>query len=132
MTDPAPATNLRILIVDDEEDIRDILVDYFGLSGHDCLTAENGEVALALCRAQRFDLVVMDYLMPEMSGLELHESLSHERLCDRFIFMSGSVQLPERTPLSDPQVLAWLEKPFPLESFDPLLARVGKEKGKRG
>lgn len=119
-----PRLPLRILIVDDETDIRDILVDYFSLSGHDCATAENGAVALARCRAERFDLVVMDYLMPEMSGIELYEDLVAERLCDRFIFMSGSVQLPERTPLADPNVLAWLEKPFPLEMFDPLLERV--------
>lgn len=58
----------RILIVDDAENIRELLVMYAKYEGFDTLEAENGEAAVALCRKDHFDLIILDVMMPGMDG----------------------------------------------------------------
>ncbi len=64
---PAPAPG-RILIVDDNEGNRDMLARQLARQGHLTATAENGQVALDLLRAEPFDLVLLDMMMPVLDG----------------------------------------------------------------
>ncbi|MEQ8762495.1 MAG: response regulator, partial [Planctomycetota bacterium] len=64
----------RILIVDDEERIRDSLEMILGYEKHETAQASRGESALELLRSQPFDLVLLDVKLPGKDGLEvLHE-----------------------------------------------------------
>jgi adenylate cyclase len=65
----------HVLVVDDNEDIRDMLFFQIELDGHQVVCAEHGRQALELMRAQPFDLVVLDIMMPYMNGYELLEHL---------------------------------------------------------
>ncbi|MBR2459661.1 MAG: response regulator transcription factor [Clostridia bacterium] len=58
----------RILIVDDEPQIRDIVCKYAAFSGYRAEEAENGMIAVEKCRRERFDAVIMDIMMPELDG----------------------------------------------------------------
>ncbi len=58
----------RILIVDDEEKIREVIKEYAEFEGHTVSQAEDGMEAVAMCRAEDFDLVVMDVMMPRLDG----------------------------------------------------------------
>lgn len=60
----------KILIVDDEPGLRDILANRFADDAWEVVTAGDGEEALVKVRAERFDLVLLDLLMPKMNGLE--------------------------------------------------------------
>jgi len=60
----------RILIVDDSEDVRELLVMYAKYEGFETIEAENGESAVALCRKDHFDLIMLDVMMPGMDGFE--------------------------------------------------------------
>ncbi len=62
----------RILVVDDEARIRDLIRQYLQFEGYTCMEAQNGRQAVSLCVEQRepFDLIIMDIMMPEMDGLE--------------------------------------------------------------
>lgn len=62
---------VRILIVDDEEEIREVLSDLLTLEGYSCLTAHNGETALKMIFQQNPDLLLLDYKMPGLDGLEV-------------------------------------------------------------
>lgn len=66
----APA---RILVVDDTEANRDLLVRRIEREGHTTAQAANGRIALELLRREPFDLVLLDIMMPEMDGFELLE-----------------------------------------------------------
>lgn len=59
----------RILIVDDEAEIRELIKDVLKPDGHSLETAPHGAAALALLRAKRFDVVILDRNLPGMSGL---------------------------------------------------------------
>lgn len=58
----------RILIVDDSETVRELLVMYAKYEGFDTAEAESGESAVAICRKERFDLIILDVMMPGMDG----------------------------------------------------------------
>ncbi len=64
-----------ILIVDDEQLIRELVVDYLSDEGYLVLQAKNGRDALNLLREQAVDLVVLDVMMPGMNGFEVCEEL---------------------------------------------------------
>ncbi len=61
----------RILIVDDEPYICQLLARYLAADGYQCVTASNGEAALRLLESDRFELVITDIMMPGMSGMDL-------------------------------------------------------------
>jgi DNA-binding response OmpR family regulator len=65
----------RILIVDDNEDMRQTLIDALKLHGYQCLAADSGESALRCLDCNRFDLVISDCRMPIMDGIQLLEAL---------------------------------------------------------
>jgi CheY-like chemotaxis protein len=65
----------KILLVDDEKDICQLVKDLFEEEGHKVLTALSGDEALVLLRKQRVDLVLIDYFMPVMDGRELLEKI---------------------------------------------------------
>lgn len=61
----------RILVVDDQESMRDMLVDLLDTMGHEARTASGGAEALDALRREVVDLVITDLNMPQMDGLEL-------------------------------------------------------------
>ena len=61
----------RVLIVDDEESIREFLDIMLRKEGYDVTCAEDGNVALELLKKKSFDMVISDMQMPNMTGLEL-------------------------------------------------------------
>ena len=71
-----PEKKDRLLVVDDEEDIRLNLSDYLELEGYEVFTTENGAKALEIQGEQQPDVIVSDLMMPEMGGIELLEELS--------------------------------------------------------
>jgi CheY-like chemotaxis protein len=64
-----------VLVVDDHETIRHLLRRVLQSQGHTVLTAASGSEALALLRIQSIDLVMLDIMMPEMSGIEVLERI---------------------------------------------------------
>ncbi|HJK90590.1 MAG TPA: response regulator, partial [Polyangiaceae bacterium LLY-WYZ-15_(1-7)] len=79
----------RILVVDDEEVIRDVLADFLSLEEYAVTTAADGESALAELRQSAYDLVLSDLKMPRMGGLELLAALEHERPAPTTVIMTG-------------------------------------------
>jgi signal transduction histidine kinase/CheY-like chemotaxis protein len=68
----------RILVVDDEANIRELLTQEFVEAGYDVRTASNGREALAMVRRERPDLVVLDVMMPEMNGFDVAAVLKND------------------------------------------------------
>jgi CheY-like chemotaxis protein len=87
---PAPQAPLRILLVEDEEDVRDALTGLLRQAGHRVETATNGEDGVARYQAERFDCVITDLALPGLSGLTLSRVVK-DRSPDVFvILMTGS------------------------------------------
>src|SRR3990170_3169888 len=84
----------RILVVDDEESMRDVLRRILSAEGYSVSLAENGKRALASLEKERFDFVLCDIRMPEMGGLELLREIMSRKIPGTAIMMSafGTVQ----------------------------------------
>jgi CheY-like chemotaxis protein len=65
----------RVLIVDDELSIRELLVRIVEAEGLEAIEADDGSVALELARAQTPDVILLDNIMPKMDGLEFLKAL---------------------------------------------------------
>ena len=82
----------RILVVDDEERLRSLLRAYLTQEGFSVLTAVNGREALRVARQERPDLIILDVMMPEMSGYEFLRQYSGERDIAPVIILSAKVE----------------------------------------
>jgi two-component system NtrC family sensor kinase len=101
--------SLTILLVDDEPLVRRSVRR--ALRGHDVVEAASGAEALDLIAAQRFDGILCDLLMPNMTGLEFYRRLDaeHPEQCSRLVIMSGS---PSQGQRHLPAHVRVLEKPL--------------------
>ncbi len=102
----------NILVVDDEKTLRDIVSRALAKLGHECVTAANGEEALALVSKQAFDLVLTDLKMPKMGGLALIEWLRKEHPGLPIIIMTGYADLESARKALRLCVADYLVKPF--------------------
>lgn len=78
----------KILIVDDEEDIRALILTYMSKEGFQALQAPCGSEALILARNERPDLIILDVMLPDMDGLEVCRQLRND-LAMPIIFLSA-------------------------------------------
>ena len=107
----------RILVVDDEPLVCDSIKRMLVFDGHDVDLATSGQQALVLFEKKKFDLIIIDYRMPEMRGDRL-ASLIRARVTDqRILMISATAQTlhPSDRELAD--VDAIIGKPFPLEEL---------------
>ncbi|MCR5028262.1 MAG: response regulator [Fibrobacter sp.] len=79
----------KVLIIDDEEDIRSVLKDMLGMSGYDVDTAEDGRKAKELYDKTDYDVVITDIIMPEQDGFEVILDYRNKNQLDRIIAISG-------------------------------------------
>ena len=66
---------MKILIIDDEEKIRQVIKEYCEAENYECFEADNGITALDLLKKNNYDLLVLDIMMPKMDGYELTKEI---------------------------------------------------------
>ncbi len=79
----------KILVVDDESLIREILRQALSMEGYEVVTAANGNEAMKLFNAENFDLVITDLMMPEKEGIETIQEMKLLAPDLKIIAMSG-------------------------------------------
>lgn len=127
-TDKAPA--LRILLADDQEDIRTLTRHQLERNGHEVVTVADGRAALEMAASQQFDVILLDEEMPLMSGPQvahaIRESQKRRELRNVLIALTGNDTPEDRDRLISGGFDYVLGKPFRLESLDVLLREPGK------
>jgi CheY-like chemotaxis protein len=117
---------LRVLVADDQEHMRELLVEALSADGHTVDPAEDGVAALKLLAAQSYDLVVSDLQMPQVDGPKLYQEIRRLKpeAAPHFIFITGEDEAPGyRRFLTDSKVPV-VTKPFKLKEFRQLLATL--------
>lgn len=115
MTDPAPC----ILLVDDQRDIVRLLHSTLQTLGHklEIVDAPSGEEALLVASRRKVDLLVADYLLPGISGVELMRKVKARNPELRVIFITGMTDRKSRAEMLGAGALAIFDKPIPLADF---------------
>jgi len=124
---PAPKGGRgRILLVDDEPDIRRSISRYLSRTGWQVDLADSGEEGLRLLALGEYAVVVCDLRMPGMSGHEFYRRLQalESPAVARLIFMTGDVLSPEASRLLQEAARPVLSKPFTLQDLSEVLAQV--------
>ena len=113
----------KILIAEDERDIRDLITFTLGFAGYEVVAAANGEEAVNLARQETPDLVLMDVRMPRMTGYEACAAMKADaKLKDiPVIFLSAKGQDSEIQTGLQAGAVEYLLKPF---APDQLTARI--------
>ncbi len=112
----------RILLIDDDSDIREVVGEALEFAGYEVATAREGREGLALCRSFRPTLILLDLMMPGMSGWEFRAAQQEDAALAKIpvVVVTALGQDP------DIRVSAVLAKPFRL---DDLLAHVRRFSG---
>jgi DNA-binding response OmpR family regulator len=111
----------RILVVEDEADMRAVLRDNLAFEGYEVLEAEDGRAGLALAVQQSPDLVIMDIMMPVLDGIEATRKLREKGLWMPVVFLSARGDEVDRILGLEIGGDDYITKPF---SVRELLARV--------
>jgi two-component system alkaline phosphatase synthesis response regulator PhoP len=111
----------RILLVEDEENLRSTIVLNLELEGYDVQSAVNGKEALQMFRSNRFDIVVLDIMLPEINGLDVCREIRKESRNVFILFLSARSMGSERIEGLKAGADDYLSKPFNLEE---LLLRI--------
>ena len=115
------AVRRRILIVEDDRTLRQALTFNLAREGYEAVTAADGENAMAIARAQRLDLILLDVMLPGMSGVEVLRTLRREGVDTPVIILSAKGEEIDRVVGLKVGADDYVAKPF---SRPELLARI--------
>lgn len=113
----------RILIIDDDESIRDLLGTFFKEQGFDVVTAADGKAGLDVLRQERFDLFLVDLIMPVMGGLDLLRDVSNLRIDTPSIVITAFATVNTAVEAIKLGAFDYITKPF---SLDELLIVINR------
>ncbi|MEO8705248.1 MAG: response regulator, partial [Kofleriaceae bacterium] len=119
-----PHEGARILVVDDERVIREILAEFLALEGFSVHTVEDGEKALTELRLRPYDLLITDLKMPRLSGLQLLERVEQERLGVLTVLMTGFGTVETAIEAMKKGAYDYLLKPFKVEEVIHVVERA--------
>jgi DNA-binding NtrC family response regulator len=113
----------KVLVVDDDEVIRDLLINFLKFSGFEGAGAPNGQKALELVLADPPDMIISDIHMPLMNGFQLLRAVKRINPDLPVVFITGFAHFrrffADKTARAD----GFLEKPFSLEAIDNLVKK---------
>jgi DNA-binding NtrC family response regulator len=121
---PLTPSEVRVLIVDDEGRLRDVLTRAIGSWGFQVASARSGEEALRLMQATKFDVSILDLNLPGVSGIELFEKLRANNPDHQVIVLTGFGNLESARASIRLDVVDFLEKPCPLGELEKSLHRA--------
>ena len=111
----------KILIVDDEPRIRELIREHLQYAGYVCEEAGDGSAALSLLSGGGYDLVILDVMLPGLNGWQVLQSMRKHDLQMPAMFLTARDQVEDRVKGLELGADDYLVKPF---SFAELLARV--------
>ena len=111
----------KLLIVDDEEDIREFAKNYFKKRGIDVETASNGKDALAQAESFGPNLILLDITMEEMSGIEVLKKLRENKNDVKVIMVTGIENEESVNEANSWGVRGYIHKPLVLEELEKIV-----------
>jgi two-component system response regulator PilR (NtrC family) len=121
----------RIMVVDDEENIREVLSNYLETLGYEVVTASDGQNALEKFEPGAFDLIVSDLLMPNIDGLELLRKVREKDRDVVFLMITGYPSIETAVEAIKKGAYDYITKPFHMEDVKIRIERSFEKKNLR-
>lgn len=123
-----PGTRGRVLVVDDDEDVRKLMHRQLTGLGYHCVTAAGAEEALGRIRGDVFDVVLSDIGMPEMNGLELLREIRRIDPKLMVVMVTASRSITHAVDALKHGAVDYIVKPFDVATLSATVARVVERK----
>ena len=120
----------KILVVDDESKIREMICKYATYEGFECDEAADGKAALTLFKNKQYDVIIMDVMMPEMDGFETLKKMKEVKDDVHCIFLTAMGQEYDRIYGFDIGGEDYVTKPFSLKELMMRIRVILKREGK--
>lgn len=112
---------MKLLIVEDEARMADLLRRGLTEEGHTATCASNGAEGLELAKSYEFDVIILDIMLPKLSGYELAKRLRAEKIRTPILMLTAKDSVPDIVKGLDLGADDYMTKPF---SFEELIARL--------
>lgn len=118
---------MKILLAEDDPNISLIAkMTLEKMAGHEVTTAENGEIAYTIALAEKFDVILLDEMMPKMNGLKVCQELRKQKINTPIIFLSARSQMTDKETFESVGT-GFIPKPFdPMKLNDKILEILQK------
>jgi len=113
----------RILLLEDEKSLSDVISLNLEMEGFEVIVADKGKEALALSKSQHFDLIILDIMLPDISGMTVCEQIRLDNIKVPMIILSAKDTSSDRIEGLKKGADDYLTKPF---IFEELLLRIQK------
>jgi DNA-binding NtrC family response regulator len=120
---------LNVLVVDDDPDVCEYLGDFLGSEGYQVKLLQDPTQTLDALRADEFHVVVLDLMMPKLSGIDLLGQIRAEDDDLAIIILTGYPSLETATSSIEHEVSAYIHKPFSVDEFRDAIGRIARKKG---
>jgi two-component system response regulator MprA len=117
---------MRILLIEDDESVAEVLADAFAADGHETAIAHTGEEGLRRIAHERPDAVVLDVRLPTLSGVAVLSRIRSTDSALPVIIMTGLATAGELAQIKRLGVTEIIEKPEVLKRFGEALARIAR------
>ena len=121
---------MKILGIDDNEDLLEVCETYLNSVGHEYTGIDNGREGLQAIKDKKFDLVLLDLSMPEFSGIGVIDALVKEGIIKKqkvIIFTASSATEEEYGPLLEKGAHSILKKPLDIDVLMKTIKKIGSE-----
>jgi len=125
-SEPKKVSGARILVVDDEPIILELLTEVLSKEGHEVETMDSGNDALERLRSEDYDVILLDIKLPGMSGIEIYKQLQKRAtsLARRVVFITGDVMSRDTTVFLSGTSAPYIAKPFDTEQLKKKIDRI--------
>ncbi len=120
--------NLSILIIDDEETQVESLKRFLGKRGHTIYTATRGKQGVEIVEHNQIDLVISDYRMPEMNGLEVLQAIKYLNPQIDVVIVTAYGNVEEAVDIMKSGAYDYLTKPIELDELENMIKRIAEKK----
>ena len=121
------AKKISILIVDDEESVRDSLLNWFIEDGYNVRCAENAKIALLMLENESFDIILADIKMPGMDGLEMLRRIKLLKTDSIVIIMTAFATVDTAVQALKDGAFDYITKPFDPDDLSHLIRNASKQ-----
>jgi len=122
--DVRPKGEPKVLVADDDDRIRSLLMDTLSALGYNAVGAKNGEEALTLLETEKLDLVITDVRMPKMSGLSLLKNIKNRNPLLPVLIITGYNFTYTKDQAMENGADGFLAKPFRIGKIEELMRKV--------
>lgn len=114
--DESSSSSLKVLVIDDDDEVRQTLVDMLDVLGHEVVEASSGPAGLAAMSLDNFDLVLLDFAMPGMNGAEVAREIHRHEAETPIVFVSGYSNTDQLRSVMNSNTML-LRKPFTIDGL---------------